>query len=466
MPTSVFLSCVSEELRAYRHRLAQELLKIEATVYTQESFQNRGDLLFDTLDRYIRQSNYVVHLIGDARGQEPGRSVVGNVLGSKSYDGLADCLKRAEVDPYRLSYTQWEYWLGVFHQRRCLVYLLCKDREPADPTQLQHLKWIRARGPLRARPENEWHLVALVMSSLLNLSGRPAPGQIAPAAAPPVPVLVLALHTSTDGYRLEGALRVGSGCWRLGSPVPVDVRRAAELTGAFSDVIHRGRAVLAEEKASSSEVEPEVELALPAELLFRPSTDWRWYPKGGRSGAGAPIREWFVFRLRLAGRPSTGPAVRTLERRLALLADNHGLLAAVYPVDQLRPPNGGPPFAVVHDHPANQDWWQYEQAVCGGFTDPPAPRPSWGSLFRRSQPVPPIRAAVERGVPYLVWPEGPAVGTAALVGYLGAFRPGELCTALKAFNAPRYAVLADAPGGLLPDDLPLVSDVTPREELR
>jgi hypothetical protein len=465
MAIGVFLSCVSNEFRSYRLMLTQRLLAMRTKVYAQELLQNRGGRLIDLLDDDIQKADWVVHLVGEMSGERPPREIVDYVLGAERFRSLSErvgwtAIGPQKVDPYGLSYTQWEYWLGRYRGKKSLVFLAISGKDPVDQSQSAHLQQIRSHGLLRDRVSSEWQLLALVLQALLNLSGEPAAGQMGPDPAQP-PAIILRLTTAPSGHLLTGGVRVGDRLLRLGDPVQADVTNPAVVAGAFSNAIDLARIVLGEKRPL-----PVVELALPAELLFRPSTDWRWYPHGGRSGEPEPIRNWFPLRLRVADRASADMAVENLRRRLALLQQNGSVVTAVYravPAASSGPDS--PPFAVLHDPGTRQPWWQYDGAVCGGFTDPPAARAFWTPLWRRSPPVQPIREAAEFGVPFLIWPEGEQRSTVRpsdLQAQLRETRPDRLCYAVRTFASP-FAVLAESAERPLTDGPPLVSDLPPPE---
>lgn len=65
-PKRIFLSAVTSELKSYRDAIAGDLRLPHVDVKVQEDFVNGGGTTLEKIDDYIRISDAVVHLIGDA----------------------------------------------------------------------------------------------------------------------------------------------------------------------------------------------------------------------------------------------------------------------------------------------------------------------------------------------------------------------------------------------------------------
>lgn len=108
----VFLSCVSDEFRSYRLRLAAQLAALPKRgfeVKVQEDFQQSGFTLLDQLAACIRDFDLVIHLVGDVWARVPPP---------------ATCSACSRPRLPHLSYTQWKYDLFIRFERR----MLCDGR--------------------------------------------------------------------------------------------------------------------------------------------------------------------------------------------------------------------------------------------------------------------------------------------------------------------------------------------------
>jgi tetratricopeptide (TPR) repeat protein len=133
MSISVFLSTVSDEFRRYRDQLRADLTRHNVEVKVQEDFKGLGGDTLDKLDVYIAHCDAVVHLVGEMTGSAPGEREQRALL--RKYPDLParlppleDVLRRGA----EISYTQWEAWLALYHDK---LLLMAK----AEPTA--------ARGP-------------------------------------------------------------------------------------------------------------------------------------------------------------------------------------------------------------------------------------------------------------------------------------------------------------------------------
>lgn len=120
----LFLSAVSNEFRAYRELLAGDLRRPALDVAVQEDFVVTGGSTLEKLDDYIRACDGVVHLIGKAAGALPEAPAVAQLLArypdfGQKLPPLAPRLSQAQPG---FSYTQWEAYLALYHQRRLFVY--------------------------------------------------------------------------------------------------------------------------------------------------------------------------------------------------------------------------------------------------------------------------------------------------------------------------------------------------------
>ena len=152
----IFLSTVSAEFRSYRDALRRDLDRPNVTVKVQEDFIATGTETLDKLDEYIRQCHAVIHLVGDMTGalaQAPSVAAIRH-----RYPDLAGRLPvlGAFLDPGApaLSYTQWEAWLALYHDKMLIVatpqdgaprderYQLLEDQREAQQAHLARLETV------------------------------------------------------------------------------------------------------------------------------------------------------------------------------------------------------------------------------------------------------------------------------------------------------------------------------------
>jgi len=129
----IFLSTVSAEFRCYREALRHSLDRPNLTVKVQEDFIATGTETLIKLDDYIRECDAVVHLVGDMSGAS---ALAPSVTAIRDrYPDFATRLPM--VEPYLkpdgplMTYTQWEAWLALYHNR-VLIIATPKDDAPRD----------------------------------------------------------------------------------------------------------------------------------------------------------------------------------------------------------------------------------------------------------------------------------------------------------------------------------------------
>jgi tetratricopeptide (TPR) repeat protein len=119
----IFLSAVSAEFRSYRDALRRDLTRPSVSVAVQEDFVVTGTETLDLLDKYIRQCDAVVHLVGDMSGalaQAPSLALM-----HRRYPDLGERLPPLasflQPGAPALSYTQWEAWLALYHGKPLII---------------------------------------------------------------------------------------------------------------------------------------------------------------------------------------------------------------------------------------------------------------------------------------------------------------------------------------------------------
>jgi hypothetical protein len=132
-----FISCVSDEFRAYRAELRGYISGLSREVKVQEDFGVGAATLLEMLDDYISAASAVLHLVGKSSGSKPQPSEVRTILAR--YPDFDDALLElkpdldAETSPF--TYTQWEAFLALYHRVPCFVYF-------ADDTSVREPGWI------------------------------------------------------------------------------------------------------------------------------------------------------------------------------------------------------------------------------------------------------------------------------------------------------------------------------------
>ena len=76
----LFLSCVSDEFRAYREALRHALTHRRVEIKIQEDFKLPGSDTLAMLEDYIESCNVVIHFIGDMAGSAPPATSVDDLL--------------------------------------------------------------------------------------------------------------------------------------------------------------------------------------------------------------------------------------------------------------------------------------------------------------------------------------------------------------------------------------------------
>ncbi len=146
----VFLSCVTNEFGSYRTLISNHLTESGSVeIEKQETFRACGEQTLIMLDDYIRSCDYVVHILGSQTGAIATAADRRPIIERYSYAQLEERLGLSKSDIDSLSYTQWEAWLAVLHDRKLLI---CTPTEDAkrdyslngeDPQGLQAAQMLR-----------------------------------------------------------------------------------------------------------------------------------------------------------------------------------------------------------------------------------------------------------------------------------------------------------------------------------
>jgi tetratricopeptide (TPR) repeat protein len=176
----LFLSCVSSEFAAHRKLLGDDLKRPDLDVAVQEQFVVSGGSTLEKLDDYIRSCDAVVHLIGKAPGAVPEEQAVAALR--RRYDDLAARLPPLGAGLARpqpdFSYTQWEAYLALYHERPLYVYYpsgFDPDAPSVSSSQSEHYHRISALGHDRGPFLNEERLSSAVLRDLVEILPRLQP---------------------------------------------------------------------------------------------------------------------------------------------------------------------------------------------------------------------------------------------------------------------------------------------------
>lgn len=155
----VFLSCVTNEFGSYRNLISDHLIESGAVeIEKQETFRASGEQTLIMLDDYIRSCDYVVHIVGNQTGGIPNAANRKPIIERYSYSQLHEKLGLSKADVDGLSYTQWEAWLAVLHDRKILIctpeehavrdYSLSGDDSTGEQAahMSRHLQMLRKKG--------------------------------------------------------------------------------------------------------------------------------------------------------------------------------------------------------------------------------------------------------------------------------------------------------------------------------
>jgi hypothetical protein len=173
----LFLSTVSTEFLCYRERLRHLLTRPNVEVKVQEDFIVTGNETLEMLDTYIQGCDGVIHLVGDMTGAMAKPQSVTAIR--SRYPDLATRLPLAEFlqsDGPSLSYTQWEAWLALWHNKK-LYIATPSDEVPRDAKyrcdpvhqalQQAHLARLRSVARYASKFEGQEQLAAEVLRSFV-----------------------------------------------------------------------------------------------------------------------------------------------------------------------------------------------------------------------------------------------------------------------------------------------------------
>lgn len=113
----LFISCVSHEFASYRDAIRRDLSRPNLDTKIQEDFIAYGGATLEKLDEYIQHCEAVIHLCGDMTGATANELSIQYI--QNKYPKFSQRFPSLKLED--LSYTQWEAYLAIFHDKRLFV---------------------------------------------------------------------------------------------------------------------------------------------------------------------------------------------------------------------------------------------------------------------------------------------------------------------------------------------------------
>lgn len=314
----LFLSAVSSEFESHRQLLAGDLKRPALDVAVQEDFIVSGGSTLRKLDDYIKACHGVVHLIGKATGAAPEPVAVKDLLTQypdfpDRLPALSDNLK--QPDP-GFSYTQWEAYLAIYHERPVFIYRP-NDFELNPPTCPREVRFVYDATQEKSQHEHYRRICALGRDRGLFLNQERLSSAVLRDMVEILPRLESRIDVPPTKLRHTAEKLIG---------------RDEELTmldAAWNDdknvVVVRGKGGEGKTSLVASWM---AELAMKnwrgAEYVF----DWSFYSQGTRDQSTASAETFIIAALAFFGDadPNLGGPEERGARLARLAGAKHGLL--------------------------------------------------------------------------------------------------------------------------------------------
>jgi len=191
----IFLSTVTAEFGSYRDRLADDLDLPHVSVKRQERFVATGKGTLEKLNTYVRDCDAMIHVVGDMTGATPHYTELAELPEDVLYrlPAVRDALASGVV----ISYTQWEAYLAIYHDRRLFICVPdpATERDKTfihDPAraaaQSAHLERLNTLGKYdRIQFANPDRLAFKVLASLSSVFRDSVPAPVPPPISLPYP---------------------------------------------------------------------------------------------------------------------------------------------------------------------------------------------------------------------------------------------------------------------------------------
>ncbi len=147
----IFLSCASKDFGELRGYLARYLRRADHLAQHQEEFRGTPGETLGKLDNYIRNCDAVIHLVGGEPGALPTaqeqrlRLDAYRQEGRGFLDNMPVDLQSAIGEAFDLTYTSWEPFMALHHNKPLLVYCTSEGAE----LQATHLARLQLAHPPR-----------------------------------------------------------------------------------------------------------------------------------------------------------------------------------------------------------------------------------------------------------------------------------------------------------------------------
>jgi hypothetical protein len=478
MAITVFISCVRTEFSSCRDHLARELIAVGLKPVYQTALPDATSRLLQHLCSLVRGSTYVVHLVGVGTGEKPEEFEVEDLLSTD--DQLRRFLER-HMEPAairRLTYTQWEAWLGLYYKGGCFVYKYnspsvgfvhvndaknagFQSNESEAKDQAAHFERLRTWGQYRRDFWDYWELSTRVLVSIYGSPESPmAPEPNAPAR------FVIGMVQASNVYVFRADLHWGIHWIRVVDKTEVrlgDRRRRNEL---ISLAMQRAGDTIDQLPANSGLV---VELVLPRAMILEPLETWSAIGLSTAPNVRREIHRHYPLRLRLAERLTGHPAAKVKQRVTWWAQHDRLSMRVMGEQDEAHPESA---WAYIHENkPPRREWWERKPVVCVAFVRKPhlpwlrhAAR-VWGGVWRGGIAGAPERgvfqSAIDAGVPFIVWPDGEGVDRQVLAQHLqDCGFPAKLCQYFHELTPGSYCVLDESSGSPWPKEPPLGIEVS------
>lgn len=153
---SIFISCVSNEFGNYRDAIRKDLSRPNLEAKIQEDFTAYGGATIEKLDEYIQHCEAVIHIVGDMTGSMANELSLLYIKNKYTDFGIRfPFLQSVLNNEAGLSYTQWEAYLAIYHNKRLFVATPLEDaprntnykkEESQIVLQQAHLQNLRSLG--------------------------------------------------------------------------------------------------------------------------------------------------------------------------------------------------------------------------------------------------------------------------------------------------------------------------------
>ncbi len=119
---SLFISCVSDEFASYRDAIRRDLSRPNLDTKIQEDFIAYGGATLEKLDEYVQHCEAIIHICGDMTGSMANELSIQYINNkypdfAKRFPQLQPVLEGKD----KLSYTQWEAYLAIYHSKRLFI---------------------------------------------------------------------------------------------------------------------------------------------------------------------------------------------------------------------------------------------------------------------------------------------------------------------------------------------------------